>query len=1115
MAIKMQANFPYTKQGQKRCKKDFSVLGLCHQGRNSGNSNKRWLMRLQRLIMQFCILSLTFFLLTGCQDDSGGSSPPLSVTPESLIIAMGVSSRLTATLINSDVTSAATWSSSDTSVVTVSDLPSSVRNPKGTITAIRTGSATVTATHEGQTVSSVITVTSATLNSVQISPIYPSLALAATPEIQFTATGIFSDTTKLDLSEYVTWSSSDTAIGTVNNTAGKGGLVSTITAGSTTIKAVYKYASGDVTGDVSGDTSLTLTSDTVDSLEVTPINPNIVVGMTQQFAATVLVTDGTTKKTQDQTKDVVWSSGTIATAEISNATDSMGKSTALAAGTTNINSSFGAKSATASTMTVTAATLNKLQIFPPTPSIAIGVDFQLTAKGIYTDGTVYTHQNLTDSVVWSSSDTAVATICNLSVCKGKVTALSAGTTTITAITPGSITKTITLTVNGTGLTLTEIQVTPTNPSIYSGTSQKFTAIGIYTDDTTYFNEDITANVIWGSSNESVAIVSNAAGTEGVVKNRAAGTTTISATRIGIPGTSTLTVLAPAMALSSIEVSPANPSIADEMKQQFTAMGVFSDGTTTVLRDITNEVIWTSDTVAAARISNAPGSKGEAISVLTGASTITATLGAKSGTSVLTVFNVATYLFDSIEIAPETSTVTISPGSSQQLQATGIFKNGTDAKKVDLTNTVTWVSSDPTVVTVDNLDGTSGLLRGIGAGSTTITAYWTDIVPTTKSATKAVTVDSMVLQSMQVTPSNQSLDLAMSQQYQVLGVFSDGSSYVAHHLPPEVVWLSADISSSATINAPIENDNDNKGLVTTLTAGTSTISAKLGTFGATETLTTGDVTLSSITIYPANPTIGNGTRQQFKAYGTYSDNVNRDITHLVRWSSGTPATALIKNSPRESGLTTTVAAGSSILTATLGSVSGTATLTVKANTMVATGVQVTPTTPVMGAGTTLQLSATGIFTAGSSTSMDLTGLVYWTTSNAAVATVSNADDTNGRVYGVAAGTADFTAYWTGSLVASGTTTVTVTSGTVSSIEISPNQPSGQVGYTEQLNATALYSDNNTQNNTESVVWTSSDKSVVTVSNIEGSKGKMTRISVGSATITARLGASSATATAIVW
>ncbi len=1069
-------------------------------------------MRLQRLIIQFCVLSFAVFMLAGCQSsDSSSSSSTLSVTPASLSFAMGASSQLTATSSSTDVTTSTTWSSSDTSIVTVSDSSTDTNNPKGKMTAVLTGTATITATYGGQTATSAITVTSATLDSVQVTPLYQSFALAASPEIQFTATGIYSDATKLDLSEYSTWSSDTVATATVNNTAGNRGLVTPVAAGTTTIKAIF--------GDVSGDTLLTLTSDTVSSLEVTPIDPSISVddNTTLQFTATALVSSSPVT-TQDLTANSVWSTVTSTTASVSNASESMGLATALAGGlSTDINATYSGTSATASTLTIASSTLSSIQVFPPVPSVAIGIDFQLTAKGIYSDNT---NQDLSDSVVWSSSDTTVAVICNSTACKGKVSALSEGTSTITASMPGSITKTITLTVNGTDKSLSSIQVTPTNPSVYSGTNQDFTAIGIYTDGTTYFHEDISENVVWSSSSETVSVVSNAAGSEGIVKNRAAGTTTITATRGSISGTSSLTVLASTMAVSSVEVSPDNPYIAEGMEQQFTAMGVFTDGTTTVLKDITDEVVWTSST-ANARMSNATGSKGLSVSVaVSDTPTITAALGGVSGTTTLNIFDADTYVFSSLEITPETTPVTVSVGTVQQLQAIGIFSSGTDSKKMDLTGHVTWVSSDPTVATVDNLNGTSGLLRGLAAGSTTITASWTDGAgtPASKSATKSVTIDSMTLQSVQITPSNESLDLDMTQQYKGLGIYSDGSTYAVHDLPMDLAWLSADSSTSSTINVPIGSDEEHHGLATIVTAGTNTITAQYGSKSATETLTTSDVTLSSVTISPANPTIGNGTKQQFKAYGAYSDNVSRDITHLVRWSSGTPATAKISNRSEDIGLATSVVAGSTTLTATLGSISGTTTLTVKANTISATvnvGVQVTPSTPVMGAGTTLQLSATGIFTAGSSTSMDLTGLAYWTSSSSAVATVSNADDTNGRVYGVAAGTATLTAYWTGSGVAYGTTTVTVTSGTLSSIEITPDQPSGPVGYTEQLSATALYSDNNTQDITESVVWTSSDKSVATVSNVEGSRGIITRVAAGSTTITARLGSSSATATATVW
>ena len=77
------------------------------------------------------------------------------------------------------------------------------------------------------------------------------------------------------------------------------------------------------------------------------------------------------------------------------------------------------------------------------------------------------------------------------------------------------------------------------------------------------------------------------------------------------------------------------------------------------------------------------------------------------------------------------------------------------------------------------------------------------------------------------------------------------------------------------------------------------------------------TLTSIAVTPANPSITKGTTQQFTATGTYSDNSTANITSQVSWTSGTTSVATITSS----GLATGVAAGSSTITATLGSVSG--------------------------------------------------------------------------------------------------------------------------------------------------------------------------------------------------
>ncbi|MGB7553329.1 MAG: beta-propeller fold lactonase family protein [Candidatus Korobacteraceae bacterium] len=71
---------------------------------------------------------------------------------------------------------------------------------------------------------------------------------------------------------------------------------------------------------------------------------------------------------------------------------------------------------------------------------------------------------------------------------------------------------------------------------------------------------------------------------------------------------------------------------------------------------------------------------------------------------------------SIQINPSSAAVRL--GSSQQYTATGKFKDGTSG---DMTTGVTWGSSQPDAVFINNQNGRNGFATGIGAGTSTITA----------------------------------------------------------------------------------------------------------------------------------------------------------------------------------------------------------------------------------------------------------------------------------------------------------------------------------------------------------------------------------------------------------
>lgn len=88
-------------------------------------------------------------------------------------------------------------------------------------------------------------------------------------------------------------------------------------------------------------------------------------------------------------------------------------------------------------------------------------------------------------------------------------------------------------------------------------------------------------------------------------------------------------------------------------------------------------------------------------------------------------------------------------------------------------------------------------------------------------------------------------------------------------------------------------------------------------------------LRSIAVTPANATISAGSTQQFKATGTYSDNTIQDITSQVTWSSSNSAVAIVNSA----GLATSIAGGTSTITATQRFVSGSTTLTVQPTTLV--------------------------------------------------------------------------------------------------------------------------------------------------------------------------------------
>jgi uncharacterized protein YjdB len=257
--------------------------------------------------------------------------------------------------------------------------------------------------------------------------------------------------------------------------------------------------------------------------------------------------------------------------------------------------------------------LNSITLSPTSATIAVGQTQQFSGSGTTNSGQTVTGTGAS----WASSNISVATVDQ----NGLATAVGVGTTTISATVQtggGPVTGSATLTV--TAAVLQSITLSPATPSVTAGTTQQFTATGVYSDN----SQQTLTSVTWTSSNTSVATINGS----GLATTLSAGNTTITASANGVNGSTTLTVTTPTLALVSIVVTPASPSVTAGTNQQFTATGVYSDSSQQTL----TSAAWTSSNSNVASIN----SSGLASASSVGSATITASASGINGSTAMTV-----------------------------------------------------------------------------------------------------------------------------------------------------------------------------------------------------------------------------------------------------------------------------------------------------------------------------------------------------------------------------------------------------------------------------------------------------------------------------------------------
>lgn len=606
---------------------------------------------------------------------------------------------------------------------------------------------------------------------------------------------------------------------------------------------------------------------------------------------------------------------------------------------------------------------------------------------------------------------------------------------------------------GGSASLTGLAVTPPAATVIVSKTQSLQAMGSFSDGST---RDLTASVTWNSADTTTASVSAA----GVVTGGVTGVTIVTAHSGNFSASTQITVTSANVCATpvSIAVTPANPTVPVNTTQQMVATGTNSDASTC---DITDLVTWSSSTIANATVSASGLVKG----VAAGSLTVTATLGSVTGS---TSVSVTAPSITSISVTPDDMTLAI--GVGEQYTASAIYSDGSIQ---DLVTGVTWTSSNSSVATVDS----NGLATTLGAGTTTITA-------TVGSFTDAsvITVVAAHLQTITLTPTNVTMAAGTQQQFTAVGNFDDGSTQVLI----SALWS----SSSSSVLAIDQN-----GLALAVGPGSSTVSVTSGTVSASTSVTVSTATLVSLAIAPANSSMPDDATRQFSATGTFSDNSTQDMTQSVLWSSATPTVATITNL----GLVSSLSTGSTTITAMLGSVSNSTTLTVSNVTLVS--IAISPANGRVQKGTSLKFTAVGTYSDGSTATLTN---VSWRSSKNNLANMRR----NGILHAKKAGTLTVTASAFG---VTGSTSVTIGTGTLVSVDITPADPTVAHGSTQQFVALGTFSDSTTQDVSINSHWSSTISSVATIANAPVNAGLATTKTTGTTTIGVNHGGNTASTT----
>jgi hypothetical protein len=692
-----------------------------------------------------------------------------------------------------DITDSVTWTSSTPECVTVNStgLITSGSNICSNIlvtasapgfTGIITGSMTVNVTGSGGAAEPITALT--------ITPSTDSVALAGQTG-QFIALGT-SGTTGLptNMTTLVAWSSSNAGVATIGANTG---LATAVGQGTTQITALYTNPDKSVVAATATFVVTGSASEPLQSIAITPATQSILAGQTSQLIAIgTFSPTAPTPGTQNLTATVAWTSSNTSIASVTNPG---GLVTAVGPGTAVItaiaaNPDKSVVTATA-TVTVTGGSSSSepyvsLAIIPAAQTLtSAGQIAKYIAIGTTSSGTTVDLTSQTNTI-WSTSSPQVTTPYipsgQTTAVPGEFTTVGNGAAAITAtytITPATATSpaivvsgsaALTVAITPTPEPLLSTAIYPSSPSVASpGLTSQLADIGTFS--AAPITQDVTAGIAsekittsWSSSTLTVATVTTVCPT---------GLSALSCTISACPGTSNAGVCTSCpggTVASGASCATLNPT---------TPVGLvtgLSQGTTAIMAVSSNPD--GSQVIASVPFSVTGGSTEQ----ITGLTIIPAVISATS------------------------------PAQQNQLLAQGTE----GALQYDVTSQVVWKSNTSTVASIctagDPLPctpATDGLVTAATAGTTIITATWTNLdkseVVAQATYTVAIGASPEPLISINVVPVNITVsNKGMTQQYLAFGTFT--TIPTLRDITDSVTWITltpnlVSINSAGTPGEP--------------------------------------------------------------------------------------------------------------------------------------------------------------------------------------------------------------------------------------------------------------------------------------------------------------------------